>query len=234
MTAINAFYLEDPRYVYLACDGAKYSYDDGAVTELGGKVISLPKHGIVAALAGPNLGNEIAEAVRVANPLDQREALELFRLAFLTARLAISNANSLGDATGTNEMVLIAAVYLKDEARPSILSISTHEGANGNELVPQWREIEGVLIPSKVPDYITDRGAYLLDAVTDCRALFRAQRHHDFEGMHGAPAVGGTCQLYRIGADGISGWDILEFNDRVGAVADIADTGQDVLRTVYS
>ena len=44
--------------------------------------------------------------------------------------------------------------------------------------------------------------------------------------------MGGTCSLYRVGPDGIEAWDILEFADKVGAVADISGTGVDLLRPV--
>ena len=44
--------------------------------------------------------------------------------------------------------------------------------------------------------------------------------------------VGGTCSLYRVGPNGIEAWDILEFADKVGTVADIADTGFDLHRPI--
>lgn len=232
MTAINAFHDVDTRIAYLACDGAKYSYVDGKVIELGGKIIALPKHGIVAALAGPDLINEIIQIIDGSAQNNQREALESIRLAFLTARAAMYEAKPLGEAGILNEMVLIAAVYLHGEARAAIMRLSTFEGANGDDLVPRWHEIEGTFIPSTVPHYIADRGMYVDEPVTDCRALFREQRHHEFEGLQGAPGVGGTCTLYRVGPDGINATDILKFADKVGEIADIADTGADLLRPV--
>ena len=53
-----------------------------------------------------------------------------------------------------------------------------------------------------------------------------------FVPMPRAPAVGGTCSLYRVGPDGIEAWDILEFADKVGTIADISHGGVNILRPV--
>lgn len=232
MTAINAFFDSDG-FAYLGADGAAYSYDDGKITDLRSKVFAFPKYGFVAAFTGPDIGQHVADIIHDEAPEDQQAALELMRLALLTCRVAMLHAKPEGEDSVVNDMVAVAAIYLEHKAEAAIWSLSTHEGANVEGEVPQWRDITGVFIPSTVPPYIAARG-YVSDPVTDCRALFRAQRYHDFEGMHGAPAVGGTCSLYRVGPDGIMAWDILEFADSVGAVADISDTGVDTLRFVSS
>lgn len=230
MTAINAFFDSDG-FVYLGSDGAVYSYDDGRLIDLRSKVFAFPRYGFAAAFTGPDIGRQVVKLIHEEAPKDQHAALELMRLGLLTCRAAMHQAKPDGEDSVVNDMVAIAAIYLEHKAETAIWSLSTHAGANVEGEAPKWRDITGVFIPSTVPPYIAARG-YVSDPVTDTRALFRAQRHHDFEGMHGAPAVGGTCSLYRVGPDGITAWDILEFADKVGQIADIADTGVDILRPV--
>ena len=230
MTAINAFFDSDG-FVYLGADGAVYSYDDGKITDLRSKVFAFPKYGFVAAFTGPDIGRQVVELIHDAAPEDQQAALELMRLCVLTCRAAMIQAKPEGEDSVVNDMVAVAGIYLEHKAETAIWSLSTHEGANAAGEAPEWRDITGVFIPSTVPPYIAARG-YVSDSVTDTRALFRAQRHHDFEGMHGAPAVGGTCSLYRVGPDGIKAWDILEFANKVGTIADISHGGVNILRPV--
>jgi hypothetical protein len=232
MTAINAFYDRDDRYAYLASDGAAFSYDDGTVVSLGGKITVFPEFRIALAFTGPNIGGEIVSHVCQQPIIGQTHALQLLQDAMLSARKGMAKGKPAGEISGINDIRAIAVVYLEAEKRPAIYSFVTNPAASPGCPVNRWHEIEGVFVPSEVPAYIAERGMYVDDAVHDCRALFRAQRHHNFEGMHCAPAVGGTCSLYRVGPDGIKAWDILEFADKVGAVADIADTGTDALRPV--
>ena len=236
MTAINAFYDRDDRFAYIASDGAVFSYADGTVTALGGKVSLYRDHRIAWAFAGPEIISYIVAEVenQLADNLlvSQADLLKAMETAFQLCRKKIAIGAPEREATGGNDMTVIAAVYLESEARPAIYRIASNPAAIDGQPVNQWHEIEGVFIPSRVPAYIADRGYWIDDAVADSRALFRAQRHHDFEGMHSAPCVGGTCSLYRVGPDGIKAWDILQFADKVGERADISDTGNDVLRDI--
>jgi hypothetical protein len=230
MTAINAFF-DSNSFAYLGADGAVYSYDDGKITDLRSKVFAFPKYGFVAAFTGPDIGQHVADIIHDEAPEDQQAALELMRLALLTCRAAMLHAKPEGEDSVVNDMVAVAAIYLEHKAEAAIWSLSTHEGANVEGEAPKWCDITGVFIPSTVPPYIAARG-YVSDPVTDSRALFRAQRHHEFEGMHGAPAVGGTCSLYRVGPDGIMVQDILDFGDEIGKRADIYALGRDLLKDV--
>jgi hypothetical protein len=230
MTAINAFFTYDEMFAYLACDGAAFNYADGKVTALGSKVSMFPEYGIVWAMAGPNLSAYIAEHVCQGAPLDQRGVLRLMQEAFIECRSAMKLGKPEGEASFVNDMTIIAAVYLEGEARPAIYRIASCDKAMPDCPVNEWHEIEGTIQPPEVPAYIKDRGMFLDDAVTDCRAVFRAQRHAAFPGMNGAVAVAGTCQLYRVGPDGIKAWDILDFGEQIGDRANLVDQGTDVLR----
>lgn len=230
MTAINAFFTPDDMFAYLATDGAAFSYADGTVTALGSKVSLFPEYRIAWAMAGPNIGAYIVEHVCKSWPMDQDDVLRLMQEAFIKCRKEMKRGKPDGEASNANDLTMIAAVYLEAEARPAIFRIASNRAAMPQCPVNKWHEIEGTIQPPEVPAYIKDRGMWLDHAVNDCRAVFRAQRHAKFPGMNGAVGVAGTCQLYRVGPDGIKAWDILEFADKVGAVADIADTGVDVLR----
>jgi hypothetical protein len=230
MTAINAFYDQDDRFVYLASDGAAFSYVDGTITTLGSKISIFPKYKIAFAMAGPNISAELVADVCRQLPVTQAEVLQYLEASAVIARHGMAKGKPEGEKTGVNDIAIVAAVCLETEKRPALFRLDTRPEKLTGFAPNRWHEIEGVFIPSIVPNYIAERGMYVLDAVTDTRALFRAQRHHDFEGMHGAPAVGGTCQIYRVGSDGIKAWDILQFADKPGEIANISDTGADLLR----
>ena len=195
MSAINAFFDRDDRVAYIASDGAAFSYADGTVTRFGGKVSLFPEYRVAWALAGPEIIGYISAYVESQLILDQADLLRVMEKAFQLCRKNIAIGAPERETTGGNDMTMVATVYLEAEARPAIYRIASNPAAIDGQPVNRWHEIEGVFVPSRIPAYIADRGAWIDDAVADSRALFREQRHHDFEGMHGAPCVGGTCSL---------------------------------------
>lgn len=228
MSAINAFHDRDARFAYLACDGAVFSYLDGTVIELTGKAFMFPEHKIVLAMTGPNFGNDIAEYARSQQSFNQHDTLRHIRDAYMVVRERLREAAPEREATGGNDLTLVAAIYLGGESRPAIYRMASNKNAIGDFAVDEWHEIPGVFIPGVAPDYLIARGLHIEDAVTDTRELFRTQRKFKFETIGGV-AVGGTCTLYRVGPDGIRAWDVLQFADRVGELPSLTESGTDIL-----
>lgn len=229
MSAINAFHDRDERFAYLACDGAVFSYIDGTVIELAGKAFAFPEHNIVIAMTGPNFGKDIAEYALGQQTFNQHDTLRHIRDAYMAVRERLREAAPEREATGGNDLTLVAAIYLGGESRSAIYRMASNKNAIGDFAIDEWHEIPGVFIPGVAPDYLIARGLHIEDAVTDTRELLRTQRHFKFETINGGVAVGGTCKLYRVGPDGIRAWDVLQFADPVGELPSLTDSGTDIL-----
>lgn len=228
MTAINAFQDED--FAYLACDSAYVDYGSGKVALLGFKMFAFNDHRVVVALAGAGLLPNIMVDVSNDLNIDQGDLLKSLERNFLKARKEAVINRPQHEETGLNEITMIATCYLEREARPAILRISSSDATLPGQPVNRWHEMDGFHFPG---DYPADtlKHAWVDDPIADSRALFRAQRKSAYPGIARGSGMGGTCTVMRVGRDAVDGWDILEFADKVGAVADIADTGVDVLRT---
>lgn len=231
MTAVNAF-RDENQFAYIASDGAAFSYTDGTVMTLGGKVSLFPEYRMAWAMTGPNLSAYIVAEVSNHPIATQSDLLDAMEKAFRLCRKNIAFGAPDREVTGGNDMTLIAALWHEIEERPAIYRIASNKDVMPEHPANKWHEIGGCFTPKNAPQHISETGLDLADLIPECRAMFRVQRHHDFGTPNGGICVGGTCSVYGISREGIQGGEILEFGDTVGSLPDISDTGVDVMRPI--
>lgn len=230
MTAINAF--QDEHFAYLGCDSAYVDYG-GNVAMLGFKMFAFKEYRLAVALSGAGLLPNILAAVATELFIDQDALLECLQTHFLEARQMVVGKRAQHEEAGLNDITMIAACFYEREARPAIFRLSSSDSTLPGYPVNQWHEVDGFHFPAEIPADIQQRG-WVDDPVIDGRAIFRAQRNHAFPGIAGGRGMGGTCSIFRVCSNGVDGWDILEFSDRVGEQINMFDQGVDVLRPIQT
>lgn len=225
MTAINAF--QDEFFAYIGCDSAYVNYD-GTIESFGFKMVYFAEFRMALAISGAGLLQPIIMAAKNDILLDQSSLFRSMENHFLAVRKQAARERPQYEAAGLNDMTMIAACFIEEEARPAIFRIATSDANLPGFPVNEWHEIDGYHIPGDFPAD-TLANPYVDDPFEDSRALFRAQRKCAYPGIDGV-GMGGTCSLIRVGRHSLDLFDILEFNDQIGRPADIDDLGNEILR----
>ena len=222
MTAVNLF--ADDRMAYLSTDGATFNCDDGRIGEFGTKAAMFPDQRLVIATSGRAPVLVLLEALdRHVSILTQAAMLEALPAAVADLRERLRAEWPDEERRGLNHVRVWVAAFDMAAGVPRALAIfsDAYENESASDAY-KLREIEGMVSPALAPDEMARvlPEGYITDPKEDTCRILQAQRQVPFPLTGGRCGVGGHCDFFTVGPDGVTGERILSFPDAVGEVPD--------------
>jgi hypothetical protein len=233
MTSINA--LTDNHFAYMTADRAIYDCATGRIIGMGSKAIVLEPLRMVIAFSGRWYGLEAAvEALDRHCPVTILPKQADILAAVVPAMRDLhgrSQADGLAaDFAGAGVSVTIA-MFDAEERRPRLF----HAWADGapSPATPDpfmLTEIPGIAAPPIGAEREVEvwPAGHLRLPRKELRRLLEIQRRVAVPHMANGCGLGGVCEFYRIGADGVHFDELIRFPEQVGDVLDGSLAGEHI------
>lgn len=233
MTSINA--LTDNRFAYMTADRAIYDCTTGRVNGLGSKVIVLESMLMAIAFSGRWYGLEAAvEALDRHCPLTITPTQADILAAVVPAMRDLhgrSQADGLAAGfTGAGLSVTIA-MFDTEERRPRLFHAWAPGAPSPATAEPfTLTEIPGIAAPSIGADAEAEvwPAGHLKLPRRELSRMVEIQRRVAVPHMANGCGLGGTCEFYRIGPDGVYFDELIRFPEDVGDVLDGSLPGEHI------
>ena len=233
MTSINA--LTDNRFAYMTADRAIYDCTSGRVNGLGSKVIVLESMLMAIAFSGRWYGLEAAvEALDRHCPLKITPTQADILTAVVPAMRDLhdrSQADGLAAGFTGAGLAVTVAMFDTEERRPRVF-YAWADGAPSPATAEPFTltEIPGICAPpigAEAEAEIWPAG-YLKTPRKELSRLLQMQRRVNVPHMANGCGLGGVCEFYRIGPDGVYFDELIRFPEGLGDVLDGSLPGEHI------